>query len=132
MLELRLLIPDYETEENSASVLLKDVEKKLGIKTRVERFTREEGWEIKMRTMLPVSVSKKIRIKQTGRTKSLYPQLLVYLDGRLFTFYPQRYGQKEITIREFLSGLRARRIFCLHDKKELLEAIAKHEEPENT
>jgi hypothetical protein len=46
------------------------------------------------------------------------------LDGKLFTFYPQSYGEKEISINEFLSGLLRGTTACLHDKQELKEAIA--------
>jgi hypothetical protein len=124
MIELTLFVPSYQKDEDLPTPLLTETEKRLGIKTQVKRFTIEDGWNLKMGTMLPVSVSKKIGIKQTRRTKSLYAQLLVYLDGKLFTFYPQSYGEKEISINEFLSGLLRGTIACLHDKQELKEAIA--------
>ena len=124
MVELTLFVPNYQKDVDLPTPLLRETEKRLGIKTQVKRFTIEDGWNLKMGTMLPVSVSKKIGIKQTRRTKSLYAQLLVYLDGKLFTFYPQSYGEKEISINEFLSGLLRGTIACLHDKQELKEAIA--------
>jgi hypothetical protein len=125
MIELKLFVPNYQKDEDLPVPLLTETEERLGIKTQVKRFTIQGGWNLKMSTMLPVSVSKKIGIKQTRRTKSLYAQLLVYLDGKLFTFYPQSYAEKEISINEFLSGLLKGTIACLHDKQELREAIAK-------
>ena len=125
MVELTLFVPNYQKDVDLPTPLLRETEKRLGIKTQVKRFTVEDGWNLKMSTMVSVSVSKRIGIKQTRRTKSLYAQLLVYLDGKLFTFYPQSYAEKEISINEFLSGLLKGTIACLHDKQELRKAVSK-------
>lgn len=122
MIELKLYVPEYQKEGEVTSPLIA-VADKLGLKTEVIRFTEEEGDKLKLGTMLPVSVSKKIGIKQTRRTKSLYTQLLVLINGSLFTFYPQRYSEKEISIEKFLEGLLNGEILCLHDSDELKREI---------
>lgn len=118
MVEFKLYVPDYQEEENLLSSL-KEVGKKLGVSTQVIRFTDEEGDKLKLSIMIPVSVSKKIGIKQTQKTKSLYSQLLIFINNELFTFYPQKYGAKEITIETFLDELKKSNVVCLHESEEM-------------
>ena len=119
MVRLKLIMPDYEMADSQPISLLKTVGERLGLRTSTERFTKVQMDEMKFKMLLPLAVSKRIGIKQTRKTKSLYPQLLVLFDDELFTFYPQRYADKEITIEEFLDGLARGDTLCLHDKATL-------------
>ncbi len=82
-----------------------------------------EEEQIKSQFLWRLSVVKRIGIKQTIRTKSLYPQLIVFNEDQPFTFYPQTYGKEHISIQEFLEELLKNRIKCLHDDKELKETF---------
>jgi len=68
---------------------------------------------------LSLSVSKRIKIKQSRKGKSLYPQLVVFVDGKGFTFYPQERVKDAITIQDFLTGLLNGEVKCLHEKYEI-------------
>jgi hypothetical protein len=84
-----------------------------------------EEEQIKSQFLWRLSVVKRIGIKQTLRTKSLYPQLVIF-DGNVpLTFYPQSYGKEYISIEEFLEELLKKRIRCLHDEEEIKEIIMK-------
>lgn len=86
----------------------------------IDRLVEEQ---IKSQFLLHLSVVKRIGIKQTIRTKSLYPQLVIFNEDRPITFYPQTYGREHITILEFLEQLLKNRVKCLHDEKELKEIL---------
>lgn len=86
----------------------------------VDRLLEEQ---IKSQFLWHLSVVKRIGIKQTIRTKSLYPQLVIFREDKPVTFYPQTYGGDHITIIEFLEQLLKNRIKCLHDEKELKELL---------
>jgi len=86
----------------------------------IDRLVEEQ---IKSQFLWRLSVVKRIGIKQTIRTKSLYPQLVVFNENTPLTFYPQTYGKEDLTIKEFLEGLLKNRIKCLHDDKELKEIL---------
>lgn len=116
MIELKLIVPEYEKEDDLQISLLKEVGEQLEVRTSIEKLTKAQLDEIKFKLLIPIAVSKRIGLKQTRKTKSMYAHLLVFLDGEIFTFYPQRYGDKEITTKEFLAGLEEGNILCLHDK----------------
>jgi len=86
----------------------------------IDRLIEEQ---IKSQFLLHLSVVKRIGIKQTIRTKSLYPQLVIFDEDKPVTFYPQTYGGAHITITEFLKQLLKNRVKCLHDEKELKEIL---------
>ena len=102
---------------------LKKLESLNDIKVAKEIMNDEKEWELKSQTLWFLAVYKRIKINQTRRTKSLYPQLVVSIDNKPFTFYPQSYGKDEITIEEFLEGLFQKTVRCLHDKKEIIANI---------
>lgn len=64
-------------------------------------------------------IFKKIRIIQTKRTKSPYPQLVIFSDEKPLVFYPQARAREEITILDFLEGFLKKRIKCLHELNEV-------------
>jgi len=94
-----------------------------GIEITKRIINNSEEEQIKSQFLWHLSVVKRIGIKQTVRTKSLYPQLIVFNEDQPLTFYPQSYGKECISIREFLEELLKNRIKCLHDEKEIKEII---------
>ena len=84
-----------------------------------------EEEQIKSQFLWRLSVVKRIGIKQTIRTKSLYPQLVIFNGDVPLTFYPQSYGKEYISVKEFLEELLKNRIKCLHDEEEIKEIIMK-------
>jgi len=84
-----------------------------------------EEERLKSHFLWSLSVVKRIGIKQTIRTKSLYPQLVIFDEDVPLTFYPQSYGKECISIQEFLEGLLKDRIMCLHDEEKIKESIMK-------
>ena len=84
-------------------------------KKEIKKFGEEK---LKSTILWPLSISKRIKIHQTRRTKSLYTQLVIFLDNKPFTFYPQGYGKKQITIKQFLEELIKGRVLCLHEALE--------------
>jgi hypothetical protein len=93
----------------------------IGIKKHT--IDRTEENQIKSQFLWHLSVVKRIGIKQTIRTKALYPQLLIFNENTPITFYPQTYGKDDLTIKEFLEGLLKNKVKCLHDDKELKELL---------
>ena len=78
-----------------------------------------EEEQIKSQFLWRLSVVKRIGIKQTIRTKSLYPQLVIFNGDAPLTFYPQSYGKEYISVKGFLEELLKNRIRCLHDEEEI-------------
>lgn len=93
------------------------------IQNNIQIIDKEKEEEIKSKILWHLSVVKRIGIKQTKRTKSLYPQLVIFLKEEPLTFYPQSYGKDEIKIQEFLKGLLKGEIKCLHDKYEIEDKL---------
>ncbi len=119
-MNLRLLfyVPSNlkETQEvNEITNLLKGIK----IPNKTEIITADKGEELKLNTLIPIAVSKRIKIKQTRKTKFLYPQLVVFSKDKAVTFYPQSYGDKSISIHGFLDGLSKGEVRCLHEVGEL-------------
>lgn len=127
MLKMEFYIP--RALENTQDVkevreLLREVKNTL--KINVKKFIIDENKEeeLKSKILWGLSVAKRIRIKQTRKSKSLYPQLVVFGGDKPITFYPQaRAGEQEITIKEFLEGLLIGEIRCLHEKFEIEDAL---------
>jgi hypothetical protein len=65
-------------------------------------INRSEEEQIKSQFLWRLSVVKRIGIKQTIRTKSIYPQLVIFNGDVPLTFYPQTYGKEYISVKEFL------------------------------
>ncbi len=103
------------TEVDQISSLLSN--SKLTNEKRI--INQGEEQELKLNVLLSLAVSKRIRIKQTQKSKRLYPQLVIFLDNKPITFYPQSRGGKTITIKEFLEGFQKNEIKCIHELPEL-------------
>lgn len=113
-----------DTEEvKEIERLLYDFKSAYNIIVNKQIINRSEENQIKSQFLWRLSVVKRIGIKQTIRTKSLYPQLVIFNKDKPITFYPQTYGGEHITITEFLEQLLKNRIKCLHDEKELKEIL---------
>ena len=117
-----------EKEVKEILSLLEKVESTFNVEVERKRIKEFGEKQLKTSILLPLSVSKRIRIRQTQRTRSLYTQLVVFLDDEPFTYYPQtRSGEKEITIKEFLERLLEGEVKCLHDATELKERLRRKE-----
>lgn len=103
--------------------MLKRVKSSLNVD--VKKFVIDENGEedLKSKILWGLSVAKRIRIKQTRKSKSLYPQLVVFGNDKPITFYPQARAGQEITINEFLEGLLKGEIRCLHEKFEIADEL---------
>ena len=73
-----------------------------------------------------ISVFKRIGIKQTRRTKMLYPQLVVLVNNEPETFYPQKRAGQSISIQEFLEGFLNNEVRCLHDKGKIEDELGRN------
>ncbi len=104
-----------EEEVKEALSLLEKVESIFNLKTEKKEIKRFGEEKLKSTILWPLSVWKRIKIHQTRRIKSLYTQLVVFINNNPFTFYPQGYGKKEITIKQFLEGLIDGEALCLHE-----------------
>jgi len=117
-----LYIPkDYKDSEDVKKAW--DILRKIGtlynIKINKQIINKEKEWEIKTQILWFLAVYKRIKIKQTRKTKSLYPQLVIFTGNKPFYFYPQSYGKDVITIEQFLEGLLEGEVRCLHEKFEI-------------
>ncbi len=125
-MKLRFYVPEgYRIEDNKIENLLEDVKKSLNI--NYERITIDEQQQrdLKEKFLLSISVSKGVKIHQSKKSKSLYPQLVVFDDEKAITFYNQERAKEKITIQEFLSGLLNGEVKCLHEKYEIENALQK-------
>ncbi|MBU4313366.1 MAG: hypothetical protein KJ821_01025 [Actinobacteria bacterium] len=109
---------DSESVKKTWEVLRK-IGSLYNIKINKQIINKEKEWELKSQILWFLAVYKRIKIKQTRKAKSLYPQLVIFAGNKPFSFYPQSYGKDEITIEQFLEGLLKGNVCCLHDKEEL-------------
>ncbi|MFH1328827.1 MAG: hypothetical protein ABIH76_08320 [Candidatus Bathyarchaeota archaeon] len=103
--------------------LLDEIKTSLKIKVRKEIIDDKGEEELKDQTLFVLAVRNRIKIKQTIKTKRLYPQLVVVYENRAVTFYPQSRPGNKITIQDFLKGLLKKEVKCLHEKYEIEDAI---------
>ena len=126
MLKLEFYVPralEDTQDVKEVEELLKKV--KNSLKINVKKLVIDEDGEedLKSQVLWGLSVAKRIRIKQTRKSKSLYPQLVVFGNDKPITFYPQARAGQEITIKEFLEGLLKGEIRCLHEKFEIEDEL---------
>lgn len=111
--------------------LLENVKSALKIDYKTSRISQEEENMLKSQFLWNLAISKGIGIHQSKRSKSLYPQLLVFNDDIAITFYPQRRPGVEISIQDFLSGLLNGEVKCLHQTNEIEGIISGRKEIKN-
>lgn len=111
------------TEAKEIESLLEKVKSALDID--YEKLTIDEKHEhdLKQDVLWNLSVFNRIKIKQSKKSKSLYPQLVVFVDGKSITFYPQERAKEKITIQEFLTGLLNDEVRCLHEKSKIEDEL---------
>ena len=99
--------------------LLDKIKNSRNISVNRKIINDSEEEHIKNQFLWRLSVVKRIGIKKTIRTKSLYPQLVIFNENTPVTFYPQTYGNQHISIQKFLEDLLKGNVECLHDKEEI-------------
>ena len=103
-------------ETKAIEDLLKEVKDTLNIDHEKHIVDEKMEQDLKSDVLWSLSVFNRIKIKQSRKAKSLYPQLAVFVNGRAITFYPQERVKEGFTIQEFLKGLLNGEVKCLHDK----------------
>ncbi len=84
--------------------------------------------KLRFDVLLKPSVEHKIRINQSNRAKQLYTHLVIYIDGKPRTFYPQkRKNENNIEIERFLQALLEGKILKIHEKRVLEGKLKKKE-----
>lgn len=122
-IKFKLYVPEDEKNIENIWEMLKKIESSYRIEIAEQGINKNEEADLKSQILWPIAVSKKIRIHQTGRAKSLYPQLILFINDKPFTFYTQSRAGNKITIEEFLEGVLEGQVKCLHDEEELAEKI---------
>lgn len=126
MLKLEFYVP-CGLEDTQDVKEVEELLRKVGetLKINAKKFVIDENGEkdLKSRILWGLSVAKRIRIKQTRKSKSLYPQLVVLRNDKPITFYPQVRAGEEVTIKEFLDGLLKGEVRCLHEKFEIEDEL---------
>jgi len=126
MLRIKFYVPrglvDSEGIKETDNLLNK-VESSLKLKVSKHIIDQKGGDDLKSQILWGLAVAKRIRIKQTRKTKSLYSQLVVFSNGKAVTFYPQSRAREEITIQEFLRGLLNGEVKCLHERYEIEDEL---------
>lgn len=108
-----------------ARELLGRVKERYRIVVKEETINSQEEGQVKAQFLWRLSVTKRIGISQTIRTKSLYPQLVIFDEETPFSFYPQAYGSERISIQDFLRGLADFKVKCLHERHIMEELFTK-------
>ncbi len=126
MLRLEFYVPralEDTQDVRDVEELLKKVKSSFSVKVKKLVIDEDGEEDLKSNILWGLSVAKRIRIKQTRKSKSLYPQLIVFGNNKPITFYPQARAGQEITIKEFLEGLLRGEIKCLHEKFEIEDEL---------
>lgn len=76
---------------------------------------QKEEVDLKSKILMNISICKGIAIKQSRKSKMLYPQLVVFSDDKPIIFYPQERAGRKIDIQEFLKGLLSGEFKSLQD-----------------
>jgi hypothetical protein len=77
--------------------------------------TIEEQRRLKNDILLKISVTYRIKIAQTQKSKKLYPQLVVFIDDNPITFYPQKRRETTITIEEAFENITKGSLLTIHE-----------------
>lgn len=126
MLRLEFYVPRAFEETpyvKEIEKLLKKVKSSPNVNVKKFVIDKKGEEDLKSQILWGLSVAKGIRIKQTRKSKSLYPQLVVFGSDKPITFYPQARAGEEIAIKEFLEGLLRGEIKCLHEKFEIEDEL---------
>lgn len=112
MLKLEFYVPcalEETPDVKEVEELLKKVKSSLNVNVKKFVIDKKGEEDLKSQILWGLSVAKGIRIKQTRKSKSLYPQLVVFGSDK--------------PIKEFLEGLLRGEIKCLHKKFEIEDEL---------
>ena len=112
---LELWLPRHSIglpETIEAQKVLGKLKRRYDVKIEVLKGETEEA-ALKSEMLVP-SVWQQIRFPQTRKGKSLYPVLVVRQEGKVVSFFPQRRGQEEVTMIDFLEALQRGESRSLH------------------
>lgn len=125
-MKLRFYVPKgYWIEVDEIENLLENIKDSLNIDYEKIMIDEQQQQDLKKNFLLGISVTKGIKIHQSKKSKSLYPQLIVFEDEKAIAFYSQERSKEKITIQEFLSGLLNSEVKCLHEKYEIESSLQK-------
>lgn len=126
MLKLKFFIPEAfkETEEiKKIQKLLTELKSKQFV-TSAQIISEIDENTLKSQFLWSLAVYRKIKIKQSQKSKLLYPILIVFDNNdKALTFYPQSRGENEVTIKEFLSTLSKNKIKSIHEKEDIEQGL---------
>lgn len=120
MIELKFYIPSWAEnlpETKEVGDLLDEVKSTLNIDHEKLISNEKMEQDLKRDVLWSLSVFNRIKIKQSRRGKSLYPQLVVFVNDKAASFYPQERVKETFTIKDFLMGLLNGEVKCLHDPR---------------
>lgn len=125
-MKLRFYVPrGHWAEVDEIENLLKNVKNSLNIDYEKITIDEQQQQDLKKNFLLGISVTKGLKIHQGKKSKSLYPQLVIFDDEKAIAFYNQERAKEKITIQEFLIGLLNGEVKCLHEKYEIESALQK-------
>lgn len=108
MIKLIHYLPlSFVNNEDSKVVekLLDDLKSRGEVISEKMIIDQKEEADLKSKILMNISIFKGIAIKQSKKSKMLYPQLVVFSDDKPIIFYPQERAGRKIDIQEFLKGL---------------------------
>lgn len=128
MIKLEFYIPRWDLEGvRDIETLLENLKESRNIDFKKIIVAEDQEKKLKSDMLWGLSVYRQIKIDQSRKAKSLYPHLIVLVNNKPITFYPQERPKEKITIQEFLKGLLNDEVKCLHDKYEIEDELTKLE-----
>lgn len=118
MIKLIHYLPlSFVNNEDSKVVekLLNDLESRGEVISETMIIDQKEEVDLKLKILMNISICKGIAIKQSRKSKMLYPQLVVFSDDKPIIFYPQERAGRKIDVQEFLKGLLSGEFKSLQD-----------------
>jgi len=133
MIKLKLYLPRAFADNADAKVvekLLEEIKSKGEVISEKVILDQKEEADLKSEILMNISICKGIAIKQSRKSKMLYPQLVVFSDDKPIIFYPQERAGKKIDIQEFLKGLLSEKFMSLQniddlERAKILDAVKK-------
>jgi hypothetical protein len=131
MIKLKLYLPlgfANNTDSKVVEKLLEDLKSKGKVISEKVIIDQKEEADLKSKILMNISICKGIAIKQSRKSKMLYPQLVVFSDDKPIIFYPQERAGKKIDVQEFLKGLLSGNFKSLQDigdleRDKILDAV---------
>lgn len=113
------------TDECNATIRsMENVAKTYDIKIETWKFDVVDEKNFKFDVLIPISVFQRIKIHQTNNAKLLYPHMVIYINGKPVTYYPQaRKGESTVSIDSFLAKLQEGEFTGIEKTRELRRHI---------